>query len=227
VNNIEIPRSIFLSVEYTEGLDQAASRDSYKGVTLKVEYGPGRTDTRNYFTGDFAADYTAAVEWSQGFGQADRVIPFLASSTLDSFMYEAGYVDAADEEIPFASDADLARGAYEGAPLGGPHIRPSREPDWAEKGMAVFDYHAALKDDLPFLPTTEAEKTVAVYESIRRAWGRVPAEKLMWAIANVITSSSYNTSYPGAPLGRDRAMQALTVLDELLVDEAMKASMRP
>jgi len=205
VNNIEIPSSIYLSVEYTEGLaTEADSRDSYKGITLRVEYGLLRpVKTRSYFTGDFAADYQAAIEWAQGFGQADTAIPFLASSTLDSFMYEAGYAEA-------SKDADNAMYAEMAA--------DEAKREWLANnpGEAYVARVAAITD-----------RAIEIDRKMAAAWDKVPAVKLRWALANVIATSDYNTTYPSAPLGRAEAMDALKVLDELLADEAFAASMRP
>ena len=80
-----------VSVEYTEGLDdQAATQASYAGVSLRVSYGPNISVTERFATGDFAADYfKAATEYQRLVPEAD--VPFMASSTLDSFMFEAGY----------------------------------------------------------------------------------------------------------------------------------------
>lgn len=229
MNKIEIPTYVFLTVEYTEtGFEkpdgQALARASYKGVTLKVEYGASRTDTRSYFTGDFITDYNAAVAWVDGFGQADTYIQFMASSSLDDYMHDAGYdteqnmadqaaLDAwKTEEIPFASDADLAADQAEMAaklaevfPVG--LTRPS------EESVARF--------------TAVTDRAVEIDRKLEAAWDRVPAVKLRWALANVIASSDYNTSYPGAPLGRAEAMDAIAVLNDLLADEDFADSMRP
>lgn len=198
MNKIEIPTYVFMSVDYTEGLDQAAARASYKGVNLRVEYGASRTDRRSYFTGDFVADYEAAIAFVQGFGQAEQVIPFMGSSSVDSFMFDAGYdteENAADqaaldawqtEEIPVATDADR---------------------------VARF--------------TAVTDRAIEIDRKLEAAWDKVPAAKLRWALANVIASSDYNTSYPGAPLGRAEAMDAITVLNELLADEAFADALRP
>jgi hypothetical protein len=203
-SSIEIPRSVFLSVEYTEGLDQAATLASYQGITLKVEYGPERTDTRSYFTGDFAADYTAAIKWVQGFGQAEQVIPFMASSTLDSFMFEAGYVESG---APVATEADLAAD------------QAASEAEWLAFAKPSAESVARF--------TAVTDRAVEIDRKLAAAWDKVPAAKLRWALANVIASSDYNTSYPGAPLGRAEAMDAIAVLNELLADEAFADELRP
>jgi hypothetical protein len=96
---------------------------------------------------------------------------------------------SAEQDIPFASDTDLAQDQLE----------------------------ATLAADLPFLPTTEAERVVAINKSLERAWTKVPAAKLQWALANVIAASYY---------GADRANSALKVLDELMADEAFGEAMR-
>lgn len=187
---IEIPTYVYLFVSFTEDLgDTDATLASYQGITLDVRYGE-REEKRVYFTpGDFLADYQKAVAWVEGFGQADGVIPFLASSTLDTFMFEGGFdtvVNAADQaaldawrtegdEIPFASDADLA---------------------------------AADAD--------EAARERIVTSQILKAMGEIPAEKLAYALAKVVSTSAYNTDYPGAPLGRDKAIRALEALGSLL-----------
>jgi hypothetical protein len=209
VNNIEIPRSIYLSVEYTEGLDQAATLASYKGITLKVEYSVVRTDTRSYFTGDFAADYAAAIEWSQGFGQAESNIPFYASSTLDSFMFTSGYVAsvADDEDVPFATEADLAADQI------------ASQAEWLARSTPSAESVARF--------TAVTDRAIEIDRKLAAAWDKVPAVKLRWALANVIASSDYNTSYPGAPLGRAEAMDAIAVLNDLLADEAFAEAMRP
>jgi hypothetical protein len=191
VNKIEIPTYVYMSVDYTEGLDQAAARASYKGVNLRVEYGASRTDHRSYFTGDFVADYEAAIAFVQGFGQAEQVIPFMGSSSVDSYMFDAGY----DTEENAADEAALDA--------------------WKTEG------DEALTPDLPFLPEDQIESVVSIANRLEKAWAVVPADKLQWALANVIASSGYNTSFPGAPLGRDRAMQALTVLDRLMAGQGV------
>jgi hypothetical protein len=99
------------------------------------------------------------------------------------------YSRSAEADIPFASDTDLAQDQLE----------------------------ATLAADLPFLPRTEAEKVVAINQSLVRAWDRVPAAKLQWALANVIAASYY---------GADRASSALKVLDELMADEAFGEALR-
>lgn len=197
---IEIPTYVFMSVDYTEtGFEQpdgqALARASYKGVTLKVEYGASRTDTISYFTGDFVADYNAAVAFVQGFGQADSYIPFMGSSSVDSFMFDAGY----DTEDNVADQAALDAWKTESTP--------------SEESVARF--------------TAVTDRAIEIDRKLEAAWDKVPAAKLRWALANVIASSDYNTSYPGAPLGRAEAMDAITVLNELLADEAFADSMRP
>ena len=264
VNNIQIPSYVFLNVEYTDGLVGQAALDSYKGVTLRVEYGVTRDERRLYFTGDFAADYVAAVEWVQGFGQADQVIPFMASSSLDSFMYDSGYAeqedgsikvespsrreqDVADEaalnawrtegdEIPFATDADLEADQAEWvarvvASVDQANAQEAVEamPAWMLDRIQRIEAGLNGKDsaELPFLPEGEIDVVILVSKALAVAWDKVPAAKLQWALANVIASSNYNTSYPGAPLGRDRAMQALKVLADLIGDEAFAEALRP
>jgi hypothetical protein len=195
VNKIEIPTYVFMSVDYTEGLDQAATRASYKGVDLRVEYGASRTDHRSYFTGDFVADYNAALDWFAGFGQAEQVIPFMGSSSVDSFMFDAGY----DTDENAADQAALDAWKTESTP----------SADTVARFTAVTD------------------RAVEIDRKLEAAWDRVPAAKLRWALANVIASSDYNTSYPGAPLGRAEAMDAIAVLSDLLADEDFADSMRP
>lgn len=102
---MKTPTYVFMNVLYADGRKGQAARDSYSGVMLKVDYG-SYTETRSYFTGDFVADYNAAVEWVRSFGP-DK-FPFMGSSSVDSFMYDAGYSEET-EDVPFASDADLAR----------------------------------------------------------------------------------------------------------------------
>jgi hypothetical protein len=176
VNKIEIPTYVFMSVDYTEGLDQAAARASYKGVNLRVEYGASRTDHRSYFTGDFVADYEAAIAFVQGFGQAEQVIPFMGSSSVDSFMFDAGY----DTEENAADEAALDAWRTEG---------DAAEGDWDREMVAKLE---------------------------RALDGGLPREKLVYALAQVITTSHHNTQFPGAPLGRSEAMNALTTLERLL-----------
>lgn len=197
--NIVIPSKVYLSVKFVEQGTPAEIIASYKGVTLEATYpGIAPLELRVYFTGDFAADYAAALEWVQGWGQADTPVPFYASSTLDTFMYYAEQGEADSEAIAEA------------------------EAGWAAQDA----YKEALENDLPFLPTTEANKVVLLNNRLAAAWQRVPPVKLQWALANVIASSDYNTEYPHSPLGRDRALQALKVLDELLADEALGRATR-
>jgi hypothetical protein len=75
--------------------------------------------------------------------------------------------------------------------------------------------------------TAVTDRAIEIDRKLEAAWAKVPAAKLRWALANVIASSDYNTSYPGAPLGRAEAMDAITVLNALLADQAEAEALRP
>jgi hypothetical protein len=71
-------------------------------------------------------------------------------------------------------------------------------------------------DDLPFLPLERGLEVAVIDQKLAAVWDTVPTAKLRWALANVIATDRYNTSYPHSPLGRDEALQALDRLSVLL-----------
>ena len=82
---------LYVSVGYTEGLDQRFARASYTGITLEARFGPNIGISERFATGDFVADYAAMIQRALKLMPEDESVPLMASSTLDSFMYEAGY----------------------------------------------------------------------------------------------------------------------------------------
>lgn len=208
------PTYFYMSVDYTDGLKAEAARESYKGVVIRVEYnggertapGPRPEQKVRFFTGDFSQDYADAVGFAQMLADG-RDVPFMGSSSVDDFFFDAGYVEDVYADVPVATEADLAADQAASQAEWLAYSRPA--PEVVARFTAVTDR------------AIEIDKRLAV------AWDKVPAAKLRWALANVIASSDYNTSYPGAPLGRAEAMDALKVLDELLADQAEAEAMRP
>jgi hypothetical protein len=206
-----VPTYFYASVRYTDGLEGQAARESYTGITLRIEYnggvrtapGPKPEQAMVFFSGEFGQDYTDVVDFVQTLNVDDA--PFMVSSSFDDYLFDAGYdglEDAADEAaqaeaVPFASAAQLAADAF---------LTP-------EEQAARIAFDAALAADLPFSPTTEIDRALAVSKSLERAWSEVPAAKLQWALANVIASSA-------------GAMDALKVLDGLLAEAKVLDGLR-
>jgi hypothetical protein len=95
------PTYFFMTVDYTEPrtvenpteADYAATRATYRGVRLRIEYGQDCKAVKVFNTGEFASDYQAAVTHVQTLS-GEREVPFMGSSTVDSYMYDAGYEEA-------------------------------------------------------------------------------------------------------------------------------------
>jgi len=89
---------VYMTVDYTEPLTGEADaeaqervRASYKGVRLEVQYGRSRPEvTKVFMTGEFADDYPAAVAWAMA-EMGDREVPFMGSSSVDDYFFDAGY----------------------------------------------------------------------------------------------------------------------------------------
>jgi len=94
-----------ISVEYTEGLDQAASRASYDGTTVRVSYGPNVNVSERFATGDFENDYWTAIGRVIDLRGGDADVPVMASSTLTFFEIAAGYDMTTIAEMDEDSDA--------------------------------------------------------------------------------------------------------------------------
>lgn len=207
------PTYFYMSVDYTDGLKAEAARESYKGVVIRVEYnggertapGPRPEQKVRFFTGDFSQDYADAVGFAQMLADG-RDVPFMGSSSVDDYFFDAGYVEdvyAGAEEIPFASDADIA-------------ADQANDSAWP----AAVEAEPA---DLPFLAPEMIIPVVAADNALEAAWDTIPAAKLRWALANVIAASRYNTDFPGAPLGRDNAIRSLDALDRLIQGQGWTA----
>jgi hypothetical protein len=84
-----------MTVDYTEAETREAVRSSYRGVKLELSFGP-EVIHLTYNTGEFGADYNAAVAYVQYLTRdvpEGFVVPFLGSSTVDHYMYDAGYTE--------------------------------------------------------------------------------------------------------------------------------------
>lgn len=194
------PTYINMTVRYTDGLTGDAARESYKGVELRVEYnggvrtapGPRPEQKVLFYSGNFEVDYRDAFDFVSAINV--NAAAFMASSSVDDYLYDAGY--------------DIDEFAADEVGINSPVLR---DAEMASKFAEVFPA------DLPFLTAPGVgERVVEADEMLAEAWGRIPAEKLRWALANVVATSAYNTDYPSAPLGRADAIDALNALKRLV-----------
>lgn len=201
------PTYFYMSVDYTDGLKAEAARESYKGVVIRVEYnggertapGPRPEQKVRFFTGDFSQDYADAVGFAQMLA-GGRDVPFMGSSSVDDYFFDAGYVEVDDE------------------------ARAEAEAIVASDQAALDAWKTEAEPaDLPFLAPEMITPVVAADNALTAAWDTIPAAKLRWALANVIAASRYNTDFPGAPLGRDNAIRSLDALDRLIQGQGWTA----
>ena len=101
------PTYFYMSVAYTEGLDQAFTRASYSGVKLDVEYGSQGRQARTFNTGDFATDYVEALAFAED-AMDGREVPVMGSSSVDSYQFDAGVTEADVEAALNRKRASLA-----------------------------------------------------------------------------------------------------------------------
>src|SRR5215831_10355209 len=88
---------VYMTVDYTEPPTAEADaeaqervRATYKGVRLEVQYGRSRPEvTKVFMSGEFADDYNAAVAWAMA-EMGESEVPFMGSSSVDHYMYDAG-----------------------------------------------------------------------------------------------------------------------------------------
>ena len=84
------PLNFYMSVGYDWHIDdQAATLASYRGVRLETHYRGREADVHTFSTGDFYADYNAAVAYVRS-TTPDPDVPFYASSSVDDFPHDAG-----------------------------------------------------------------------------------------------------------------------------------------
>jgi hypothetical protein len=200
-----VPTYFYMSVRYTDGLTGQAARDSYAGVALSVEYnngvrtapGPKPEQKMVFFSGDFSQDYADAITFAQALADG-RDVPFMASSTLDDYCFDAEIVDDAEagpDAEPVPTEAESAASAARAAAIFADLMAGRPAPEAVARFTAVTD------------------RALEIDRKLEAAWDKVPAAKLRWALANIIAASNDDTSSQ--------------ILDELLADEAWGVAMRP
>jgi hypothetical protein len=181
------PTYFYLSVDYTDGLKDQAARESYKGLNVRVEYNGGERTAPGPRPEQKVA--FASGEFSQDYNEAMEFIVALnrnEAPVMASSSVDDYMVDAGYDTEENAAD-EAALEAWKDEP-----------------------------EDLPFLPLERGREVAVIDQKLAAAWDTIPAAKLRWALANVIATDRYNTSYPHSPLGRDEALQALDRLSILL-----------
>ena len=182
-----VPTYFFMSVDYNGSVAREEALASYRGVVLRVEYNGG-------------------VLTAPGPRPEQKIRLFTGDFTQDySDAVETAAIISDGRDVSFMCSSTLDDFMYDTG-LGAHH---------KDDESALAEADAAL-EDLPFLPAERGEAVRVVADKLAAVWDTIPAAKLQWALATVIATSRYNTSYPSAPLGRDEALQALGRLSILV-----------